>query len=193
MCSRAATIDVNGLESRLPAMDDAERIRTVRALKKADMVRLWDAAAGRETSAADFVSAHVPVGIEVVHWGKNSLPAFSSFQKRFCRAEGGDGVVYGYNWNGIPSWTTLGPGYFVGHWDEAERAFGLDYYQTPPAAARLPAGWPAIVPNERGLQRFIYGQMVDYMRKVAEGVTIGRAWRHGKMTDNYFVLARAGA
>jgi hypothetical protein len=176
-------------------MGDGERIKTVRALGKRDMVRLWEASAGQVVTAEDFVPAHVPAGVEVVHWGKNSLPAFSAFQKRFTRADGRPGVVYGYNWNGIPTWTTLGPGYFVGHLDAGapEGMFGLDYFQTPPAGVALPSGWPAIVPNERGLQRFIYAHMVDYMRKVSDGVTIGRAWRGGKVTDNYFVLARAGA
>ena len=189
---RAATIDVDRFRATLADLSDKQRVAAVRALSKADMARLWDACVGAETTAEDFVPAHVPVGVEVVHWGQNSLPAFSRFEKRFARAADVPNVVYGYNWNGIPTWSTLGPGYFVGHFDGAQQAFGLDYYETPPASAPLPAGWPTIVPNERGLQFFIYGKMIDYMRKVGSGVTIGRAWKHGRMTNNYFVLARAG-
>ncbi|MCC6619730.1 MAG: hypothetical protein IT385_00655 [Deltaproteobacteria bacterium] len=193
MCSSALTMNLDELTQTLPAMPEPERIRVVRALRKRDMARLWEQCAGRETSAEDFVPASVPVGVEVIHWGKNSLPVFSDFQKRFTRAVGRDGVVYGYNhtWYGNLAWTTLGPGYFTGHHDPALAAFGLDYYLVPPDDAALPASWPRRVPNERGLQRLIYARMVDYMRKVADGVTIGRAWRQGRITDNYFVLARA--
>jgi len=32
--------------------------------------------------------------------------------------------------------------------------------------------------------------MRDYMHRVARDVLIGRAWRHGQPTDNYFMLTR---
>lgn len=190
------TIDIDALARRLDAMRADQRVSFVRALGKADMIRLWDAAAGRAVSAEDFVPAHVPPATEIIHEGKNSLPLFSRFQKRFTRGDA-PGVVYGYNHNDF-NWTTAGPGYFVGHVEHKARVadqqgiFGLDYYAIPPAAAALPPSWPKVRRNELGLQCFIYAKMVDYMRKVSDGVTIGRAWKLGRRTSNYFVLARTG-
>ena len=44
--------------------------------------------------------------------------------------------------------------------------------------------------NERGLSRFVYGFMVDRVRRVSEHVTIGSAARKGKEMGSYFVLTR---
>lgn len=187
--AKRSELDVESLRQGLLGMNVKARTAAVRVLGKADQARLWEACEGRETTAEDFVPAHVPMGREIIHYGKNSLPVFSCFQKRFARAEKPD-TVYGYNWNGL-GWTTAGPGYFIGHHDPAMGgAFGLDYHHLPPSDAALPAGWPAMRANEIGLQRFIYAKMIDYMRKVVDGVTIGRAWRQGVVSDNYFVLVR---
>ena len=32
--------------------------------------------------------------------------------------------------------------------------------------------------------------MIDYLRRVSDHVTIGRAFRKGKWTENYFLLCR---
>lgn len=190
-------IDVAALQAQLDPLREDQRVTFVRALSKADMIRLWDACDGRVVSAEDFVPAAVPDRTEVIHKGKNSLPAFNRFEKRFTRGDR-DGVVYGYNYSGLEK-LTLGPGYFIGHVEADARAadqqgiFGLDYYEPPPESAALPPSWPRVRRNEIGLQCFIYAKMVDYMRKVSEGITIGRAWKHGKRTSNYFVLARTGA
>lgn len=184
-----SSLDVETFRATLDGLSPEARVGEVRALGKADQVRLWDGCEGRTVSAEAFVPAHVTVGREVIHYGKNTLPAFSHFEKRFTRAEA-PGVVYGYNHNWY-NFSTAGPGYFIGHHDPAMGgAYGLDYYQVPPSGAVLPAGWPAVRPNEVGLQVLIYAKMVDYMRGVTDGVTIGRAWRRGKVTSNYFVLSR---
>ena len=49
--------------------------------------RLWDAAAGTAppVTQADLVPPDLPPLREVIFHGKNSLPAFTLFQKRFCR------------------------------------------------------------------------------------------------------------
>jgi hypothetical protein len=47
--------------------------------------------------------------------------------------------------------------------------------------------------NERGLSRFVYGYMVDTLRRVSEHVTIGSAARNGKDIGSYFVLCRQAA
>ncbi|TNF32678.1 MAG: hypothetical protein EP329_09425 [Deltaproteobacteria bacterium] len=186
-------VDLAGLEAELVGVDEAARVALVRSLTKADMAALWDACVGQGCTAEDFVPAETPLGAEVVHAGKNSLPAFSAFEKRFCAADGRPGVVYGYNHNWF-NFTTAGPGYFVGRYhDDARAEFGLNYYEVPPGQGAVPRGWPRIRRNELGLQLLIYARMIDYMRKVAPGVTIGRAWRQGKKTSNYFVLCRTGA
>lgn len=190
-------IDIADVAARLDALREDQRVAFVRALTKGDMSRLWDACEGRVVTSADFVPGHVPARTEVIHKGKNSLPLFSEFEKRFTRGPG-DNVVFGYNYNTF-NWTTAGPGYFIGHVEGSAKApdqqgvFGLDYYDVPPSRDHLPAGWPTIRKNEIGLQCLIYSKMVDYMRQVSASVTIGRAWKHGKRTSNYFVLARTGA
>ena len=65
----------------------------------------------------------------------------------------------------------------------------IDYTMIPTAK---PDAWPAIQPNEKGVSRFVYAGMHDYMRKVSTHVTIGRAYRHGKISNNYFMLCREG-
>lgn len=183
--------DLPALARRLEAGDEDARVDFVRGLGKADMVALWDACEGRAAAIDDFVPAGTRLGREIIHKGKNSLPVFSHFEKRFTPADGRPEEVYGYNHTPM-NFTTAGPGYFVGHLDPQERAFGINYYRVPPATAPLPASWPRVRDNHFGLQRFIYAEMIDYMRRVCDGVTIGRAWRRGVRTDNYFVLARTG-
>jgi len=189
-------IDMREVALRLDALREDQRVTFVRSLSKADMIRLWDACDGRVVAGTDYVPAHVAARTEVIHKGKNSLPLFSEFEKRFTRGDG-DNVVFGYNHTSL-NWTTAGPGYFIGHVEANAKAvdqqgiFGLDYYEPPANATLLPESWPTIRKNEIGIQCLIYAKMVDYMRKVSEGVTIGRAWKHGKRTSNYFVLARTG-
>ena len=189
-------IDMREVALRLDALREDQRVTFVRSLTKANMIRLWEACDGRVVTAADYVPATVPDRTQVIHKGKNSLPLFSEFEKRFTRGDR-DNVVFGYN-HTPTNWTTAGPGYFIGHVEPSARAadqqgiFGLDYYEPPADRTRLPSTWPAIRKNEIGIQCLIYAKMVDYMRKVSEGITIGRAWKHGKRTSNYFVLARTG-
>lgn len=181
---------IDALASRLESESETGRVAFVRALTKADMVRLWDLTEGRGVKVDDFVPAGTRLGREIIHAGKNSLPAFNIFEKRFTPADGHPTEVYGYN----QTWfaPVLGPGYFVGRFDATEGAFGFDYYRTPPPSAPLPATWPKIRANTLGPQRYVFAEMIDYMRRICDGVTIGRAWKKGQRTDNYFVLARQG-
>lgn len=177
----------------LDALAPAARAEGIGALGGRDMARLWEHCAGRPCTLEDFVPADTPPGVEVIHVGKNSLPALSHFEKRFCRTADRPGVAYGYNFSGALVGATVGPGFFTARAHEgAPESFGINYFEVPPAGAALPAGWPRVRPNEQGLQRFVYARMIDFMRRVVPGVTIGRAWRQGKPTSNYFVLARSG-
>jgi hypothetical protein len=125
----------------------------------------------------------------VRHYGRNTLPAFTWFEKRFCRPPDVDparpGALYGFNFQSLSVLT--GPGYFVAHDDPAGREVLIDYRELPPLH---PAGWPEIRGNERGLARLVYGSMVDRLRRVSEHVSIGSATRHGREFGSWFVLAR---
>src|SRR5439155_3681383 len=68
------------------------------------------------------------------------------------------------------AWLT-GPGYFVVHEDRA-RGAAVDYREIPP---ERPPNWPEIRPNDRGFSRFVFRDMVDYVRRVARDVFVGSA------------------
>ena len=184
-------VDIDAIANLLDSMESDARVEAIRGLGKKAQVRLWNACEGRATSIEDVVPTSVGSAVEVIHAGKNSLPVFSKFEKRFCRVEGDDTVLYGYNEG--PTRKVIGPGYFVTSFDADRGEVGINYYDVPPEDASLPAEWPAIRPNERGLSRFVYAQMIDYLRQVSAHVTIGRAVRKGKTTNNYFLLCRTPA
>lgn len=124
----------------------------------------------------------------VICYGKNSLPMFTSFQKRFCRAAADDprDVLYGYNHH-VFGWAT-GPGYYLAkNVDHELGGVAVDYYQVP---TQKPASWPAIKDNSILRSRAVYYQMIDYLRPLAEGIYIGRAVIREKITNNYFLLSR---
>jgi hypothetical protein len=52
------------------------------------------------------------------------------------------------------------------------------------------AGWPKVVPNQKGLQVLVYNGTRDFMRKVSSSVTIGAAYKGETPLDHYFVLVR---
>lgn len=176
------------LGQSLDGLSHPARLRFVRSLSGGTQAKLWSAAAQQGTTLADLVPPTVPPGVEVIHHGKNSLPLLSQFEKRFCRSADRPDLLYGYN-EGIVR-PAIGPGYFVAHEFEDRGEVGVDYHQVPPADATLPAGWPALRANESGLQRFVFAGMIDYLRRISAHVTVGRALRAGKLTNNYFLLCR---
>ena len=167
------------------------RVRWMRETSAADQAKLWDFALYGETSLEDLVPAHVPDGQEVVHVGYNSLPAFRDFEKRFCRPHAGAQHLYGYN-EGLTR-PLIGPGFFVVDYFAERREVGVNYYKVPERGSKLDPKWPTVRANEEGLQRFVYANMIDYLRKVSDHVTIGRAFKHHKATPNYFLLCREDA
>jgi hypothetical protein len=126
---------------------------------------------------------------EVRHLGRNSLPAFKIFEKRFCRLEGSPPdapkELAGFNFQALSPIT--GPGYFLAVEDSNTKEVLVDYRRLPD---QKPSEWPAIRSNEGGLSRFVYGFMVDRLRRVSEHVTIGSAARNGRDLGSYFVLCR---
>ena len=181
-------LDLDAIASYLDALSEAERTLAVRTITGRQQMKLWHAAEGRGATLDAFVLPETEAAVEVINMGKNSLPVFTHFEKRFCRVTGRPDVLYGYNEG--PTRGLVGPGYFVAHFFEDRGEVGIDYNQVPPADATLPAGWPAIKPNEQGLQVLVYARMIDYMRVISSSVTIGRAVKKGKETPNTFLLHR---
>lgn len=171
-------------------MDHRNRLLTVQAATPADQKALWDLYEGEEADADFFVPSGTEPLKEIIHHGKNTLPMHNFFQKRFCLADDESGDLWGYNHQSL-DWAT-GPGYYVAHAvDKAEipdapSDFVINYKKLPP---KKPESWPLIVPNEARLGRFVYAGMYDYMRKVSEHVSIGRAYK-GKAMNAWFLLCR---
>jgi hypothetical protein len=187
---REATVKPMEVARTLDDMTHAERVTAIRSVGRAEQRRLYEAAAGfRELRMTDMVAASVPAMQPVRHYGKNTLPAFTHFEKRFTRPAGADAnapaELWGYN-EGSMRWLT-GPGYFVLRPDAERGELLVDYNLVPPAH---PAGWPEIKRNESGLSQFVYGYMIDRLRGVSQHVTIGSAARKGKDLGSWFLLCR---
>ena len=177
--------DRRAIAAFLDGLSHVERVDAMHALGGARLqARLYAAVADApRVTLTDLVPPDAPPLREVIFEGKNSLPAFTLFQKRFCRPSTGRGELWGYNHQAL-AWLT-GPGYFVVHDDRDGAA--IDYRQVPPGQ---PPTWPEVRPNHRGFSRFVYHDMVDYLRRVSADVFIGRAHRGGKPRANYFLLCR---
>jgi hypothetical protein len=190
----AASIDA--VAAYLDGLSHAERLAETRSLERAAQRRLYRAA---ERSAPLDLAHFVPVGTAprtpVRHHGRNTLPlpgGLRLFEKRFAMPEAGGDRLFGYNES--PFLGTIGPGFFVAvptagrsAW-EARGAVVVDYFQIPDGA--VPDGWPSVVPNTKGLQRFVYHRTRDFMRKVSTHVSIGAAYKVESALDHYFVLCR---
>jgi hypothetical protein len=183
---RAEPPDRAAIATFLDGLAPAARLEAIRALSGPRLQgRLYRAVEGApRVTMADFVPPDAPPLREVIFEGKNSLAAFTIFQKRFCRPPRGQDGLWGYNHQSL-AWLT-GPGYFVVR-EDGSRGAAIDYRDVPPAK---PPTWPEVKPNDRGFSRFVYRDMVDYMRRVSRDVFIGSAHRDGKELGNYFVLCR---
>jgi hypothetical protein len=171
------------LEAHLNALSTEARVAEVTALDGKQQKRLWEVCAGAPAfTLEDLVPSSL--GETPVHYaGKNSLPMFTKFEKRFARI---DGAVVGYNFQAM-SFVT-GPGYYTVEVSEKDPKELLFNYTKVPA--RGAAGWPPVKPNDAGLSRFVYKNLHDYNRRVSRDVLIGFATRLGKPMDSYYVLAR---
>jgi hypothetical protein len=182
------SVDLPGLAAFLDGLDHAARLQAVHGVDGRHQAILFEAAkAGPALTLDFFVPPSVGKRVEVIHHGKNSLPVFTHFQKRFCRTEASGNTLWGYNEQAMKGFT--GPGYFVTK-PVDDRTVVVDYFETPPAGAELPNGWPSVLPNSARLGRFVYDQMRDYMRGVSKHVSIGRARKQEKDMPNWFLLCR---
>jgi len=172
------------LASHLDSLDSDGRIKECRELSGRLQKKLWQVCAGAPAFTLDnLIPSSLPEGEQVIWAGKNSLAAFTHFEKRFARQAG---QVVGYNFQSL-SFVT-GPGYFtVVESPKVPTELLFDYTTVPSTS---PAGWPKLKPNSAGLSRFVYKDLHDFCRRVASDVIIGSATRLGKDMNSYFVLAR---
>ena len=183
---------IREIASYLEGLSAPERAGELLALSKRHQRTLY-----LKAQCADPVQASdlLPEGFEPTrglrHHGRNTLPIFRDFEKHFAHT---DGVIYGFNEGSTRRW--IGPGYFVcrpAHGPELERsAFVVDYFQVP--VGPVPADWPEVKPNWRGLQVLVYHKTRDYLRRVCDGVLIGSAYKtilgRELKLDSYFLLIR---
>jgi hypothetical protein len=186
---RATPSNPNAIETLLDSLAEPLRISAIRGLSGGDQRTLWSVVEGyRPLHLIDLVPPQVPAMAQVRHFGRNSQPAFTIFEKRFYRPAGADAQtpdhLCGANFQRFAPIT--GYGYFVVVAEPNGTELCVDYRRLPEAA---PSGWPPIRSNERGISRLVYGFMTDTLRRVSQHVTVGSAARHGR-TIGLFVLCR---
>ena len=180
-------VDLEGLSTYLDRLENHVRISEVQSFTAREQARLFDLAKHfRPLTLEHFVHETASPLHQIIHYGKNSLPVFNVFEKRFCRPDRrtSAGELWGYNEQPL-KWLT-GPGYFVAR-ETGDGQVVIDYGGVPPGK---PSAWPAILPNSAGLGRFVFHQTRDYVRGISRYVSVGRATRRGKAMNNWFVLCR---
>jgi hypothetical protein len=187
--------DIGAVGAYLDGLDDDARRREAIELGRHHQRTLYEKAAhAAPIDLAHFVS-DARAREEVIHDGINTLPLpgrLRRFQKRFCRPDGMPNRLFGYNEG--PTRRVIGPGFFVAiptagrpTWT-ARGAIVVDYFQVPDGA--VVDSWPRVVDNHWRLQRFVYHETRDFMRRVSRHVSIGAAFKRERPLDHYFVLVR---
>lgn len=189
-------VGIEAIASYLDGLSHDQRLAETRGLDRNAQRKLYvKAAESPPIDLAHFVPSERADLDPVRHDGRNTLPLpgrHRLFAKMFCRPKDGTSRLFGYN--DAPSRWMVGPGYFVGVPTEGHRTWQdrggvvIDYFQVPDGP--VAAGWPRVVRNTQGLQRFVYDGTRDYMRKVSAHVSIGAAYKGDKPLDHYFVLCR---
>jgi hypothetical protein len=175
------------LAKHLDGLAPEERVNQIRTLGKKHQKRLWDVCKDAPAfTLEDLVPPSLGDGQTVIYAGKNSLGAFTHFEKRFQRR---NGSIIGYNHNpALVTWFA-GPGYFTCTMSsENPKEILFDYTKVPDAA---PDGWPKVKTNGSGGSYLVYRDLHDFNRRVSKDVLIGFGTRLGKPIDAYFVLCRA--
>lgn len=168
------------LADALNAATHEQRVSWLRSLNKKEQIRLYGLAEGTQMTVEQLRGEP---GEVVIHYGKNSLPAFTHFEKRMMFTKD---RIQGYNEQTF-RWFT-GPGHFLARASEdVPGELWLDYTWVPDSA---PDPFPAPKNNMSGTSRLVYGGMIDILRRVTDHVTIGTAIRGGKMSGDYFGLCR---
>lgn len=175
------------MADHLDSLAPAARLDEVRAITGGGVGKLYAAVADAPPiTPEEFVPASTK-GTLIYHGG-NSLPAFNHFQKRFLRLE--SGVIVGYNHQAMAFVT--GPGYFVVKPANGEGPHGKEmFFDYTVPVTEAPEGWPAVKSNDSGLSKLVYAGMIDYVRRVARGVVVGKAYVKGVDRKAYFTLTLA--
>ena len=164
------------LTDLLDAASHEERVAWARSLGEKEQKTLYAMAAGTTVVPDDLVSDGV-----LVHYGRNGLPFFNLFQKRFARL---DGEMVGFNFNGetapsliAPIFSRItGPGHFTFYPSpDVEGEVWIDYRVVP---TKQHPEFPALVDNDGGLRCLVYGNMVDVLRRVSKHVFIGDSYKN---------------
>ncbi len=174
----------------LDELSHQARVAAIRSLGSGELRSLYAGVDGfKPVTLEDLVPPTVGDFTTVRHHGKNSLPAFTHFEKRFCRPRSADREpateLYGFNFQTLAPIT--GPGYFIARESEDRPEVLIDYRGLPP---EHPQGWPPIRSNDRGLSRVVYGFLFDTLRGLSDHVTIGSAARKGRDLGSWFALCR---
>ena len=170
------------VQKHLASLPGDERVRQATQLDRRHHRMLWELSAHTAPLRLEEVVAPDRAPLDPVPFeGQNNQPIYRPFKKVFYRTP--SGAIGGYN--DSPAAWFAGPGYYVLRRDDSGTY--VDYTEVP---TEKPPTWPPIRPNDVGVSQFVYGHMKDYLRRVYGRVVIGRAYRKGKATPNYFVLAR---
>lgn len=184
---RTDPIPLGEVAAYLDGLPQPERISAAVSVPGALQAKLFEAAAASApVTIADIVPPEKGPLATVRHHGRNSLPLFTRFEKRFCRPEGGkpEGKLFGYNHQTM-RWLT-GPGSYVAY-DGPKGEVVVDYREMP---GRVPADWPAPQAHDQGRSKLVWKDLVDHLRRVSKHVTIGRAFRGEAPQKNWFILCR---
>lgn len=187
------------IATHLDALEPRERELQANDLGGREQRALWEVAADAPRIELDhFVPLARPALDPVHHPGRNTVPSpppFQRFQKRFCKPRGESARLFGYN---VSSAWFVRPGYFVAYSTAGHDAWKdrggvvIDYWKVPDDD--VPDAWPKIVPNSQGLQALAYHRTRDFMRKVSDHVSIGRAAKEDaggdRFLDFWFTLCR---
>jgi hypothetical protein len=182
--------DLDEVAEFLDRLSNSARTEQAMSLDRPEQRKIFDLARGRALDLSYFVPEDTLPMREVVHEGRNSLPAFTRFAKVFVRPDGPEEAsdqLWGYNRNPKLIETAVGPGHYVALPYSEPGEVVIDYRKLPP---RKPAHWPPIISNRARLSVVVYNGMEDVMRRVSAHVSIGRATKGGKLLDNWFVLCR---
>jgi hypothetical protein len=180
-------LDLPRLGKDLDEIGTPARLWAVSQWSRSVQATLWEAAKGfRPVTLDDYVPPGTEPHVEVIHHGRNTLPAFNHFQKRFARPKDPDTKdLVGFNYQSLSGLT--GPGYYVAHPSSEPGEVDIDYTMSP---REKPDAWPPIASNRARLGRFVYGGMVDVMRGLSTHVSIGRARKKSDWLDTWFILVR---
>ena len=99
-------VPVQRVADLLDGLAHEERVFVIRSLGRPQQRALYAAVDGfRPVRLVDMVTPDTEDFVPVRHCGRNTLPAFTHFEKRFCRPRGADrekpGELYGFNFQSM--------------------------------------------------------------------------------------------